>query len=318
MQFIPDGPDIPEEILQYREDDELVFFCGAGVSMTAGLPSFKCLVEKVYKKLKRPLDKSTYPLEKQLFEDQQYDRCLGELERKLGNSDMRKQVIKACTFRRKVDLSTHEAILALSSNRGGQYRLVTTNFDKGFKRFESKNLPIDKAPLLRVPKKSTWNDPVYLHGSIEKNDPDGKNLVVTSADFGMAYLTERWASRFVTEVFRRFHVIFIGYSVNDPVVRYLMDALAADRRNGEQYKNAYVLTSEASDEALAVWQAQDITPIAYNAPSHDHSLLHDTIKTWAKYKNLDGKRAIISEYALTPPPVGIKEQPHVETQIRWA
>lgn len=38
MQFIPNGPDIPEAVLQYLEDDKLVLFCGAGVSMSAGLP----------------------------------------------------------------------------------------------------------------------------------------------------------------------------------------------------------------------------------------------------------------------------------------
>ena len=47
----------------------------------------------------------------------------------------------------------------------------------------------------------------------------------TSADFGVAYLVERWAARFVSELFQQFDVAFVGYGVNDPVMRYLVDAV---------------------------------------------------------------------------------------------
>ena len=66
-------------------------------------------------------------------------------------------------------------------------------------------------------------------------------LVVTSGDFGLAYLTERWAARFVSELFRNYVVCFVGYSINDPVLRYMMDALAADRMLGEVTPQAYAL-----------------------------------------------------------------------------
>ncbi|WP_427914805.1 hypothetical protein ACPWT1_07800 [Ramlibacter sp. MMS24-I3-19] len=38
MQFIPNGPDIPDALLQAQEEDRVVFFCGAGISYPAGLP----------------------------------------------------------------------------------------------------------------------------------------------------------------------------------------------------------------------------------------------------------------------------------------
>ena len=53
------------------------------------------------------------------------------------------------------------------------------------------------------------------------------------ATLALAYLTERWAARFVGELFRNYVVCFVGYSINDPVMRYMMDALAADRMLGE-------------------------------------------------------------------------------------
>lgn len=46
-QFVKDGPDIPERLLQSHEEGKVVFFCGAGVSYRAGLPGFAGLVERI-------------------------------------------------------------------------------------------------------------------------------------------------------------------------------------------------------------------------------------------------------------------------------
>ncbi|MFM5383598.1 hypothetical protein ACET87_16160 [Aeromonas veronii] len=32
MQFIPNGPDIPNELLHAHEEGRVLFFCGAGIS----------------------------------------------------------------------------------------------------------------------------------------------------------------------------------------------------------------------------------------------------------------------------------------------
>ena len=48
MQFIANGPDIPNALLQAHEDGRIVFFCGSGISDPAGLPGFKGLVDKIY------------------------------------------------------------------------------------------------------------------------------------------------------------------------------------------------------------------------------------------------------------------------------
>jgi hypothetical protein len=41
MQFVANGPDIPDLFLQAHEAGRVVVFCGAGVSYPAGLPSFE-------------------------------------------------------------------------------------------------------------------------------------------------------------------------------------------------------------------------------------------------------------------------------------
>jgi NAD-dependent SIR2 family protein deacetylase len=48
MQFVKNGPDVPEKLLQAHEEGRVVFFCGAGISRPANLPDFGGLVWKLY------------------------------------------------------------------------------------------------------------------------------------------------------------------------------------------------------------------------------------------------------------------------------
>jgi NAD-dependent SIR2 family protein deacetylase len=48
MQFIANGPDIPDSLLQAHEEGRVVFFCGAGISYPAGLPGFGGLVQELF------------------------------------------------------------------------------------------------------------------------------------------------------------------------------------------------------------------------------------------------------------------------------
>lgn len=53
MKFINDegAPDLPEELLTAQQSGNLVLFCGSGISVPAGLPDFKTLVENLWNNL---------------------------------------------------------------------------------------------------------------------------------------------------------------------------------------------------------------------------------------------------------------------------
>ena len=51
MQHIPNGPQIPDELLFAHQEGRVVFFCGSGISIPAGLPNFKELIDQLYKRL---------------------------------------------------------------------------------------------------------------------------------------------------------------------------------------------------------------------------------------------------------------------------
>lgn len=170
--------------------------------------------------------------------------------------------------------------------------------------------PAYPAPMLPIPKSSRWDGLVFLHGLLPESEDDAAlhRLVATSGDFGLAYLTERWAARFVSELFRNYVVCFIGYSIDDPVLRYMMDALAADRMLGEVTPQAWAFGDcEAGKEHLKTieWEAKGVRPILYRVQpaTHDHSALHDTIRTWADvYRDgVQGKEAIVAKHAMAQP-----------------
>lgn len=331
MQFITNGPDIPEALLQAHEEGRVVFFCGAGISYPAGLPGFGGLVKEIYRLCGASLSDSV--IEQEVFKSGQFDATLDLLERRLPGQRMavRRALTQALKprLRRKGATDTQAALLRLARSREGALRLVTTNFDRLFHvaaRRTKQPFQSCSAPMLPIPKNSRWNALVYLHGVLpERGDDTALNrLVVTSGDFGLAYLTERWAARFVSELFRNYVVCFVGYSINDPVLRYMMDALAADRMQGEVIPQAWALgeCEPGKEQQKAVeWEAKGVTPILYTVPAqtNDHSALHQTLHAWADiYRDgVMGKEAIVAKHALARP-LESTRQDHFVGRMLWA
>jgi len=56
MRFLPNGLNIPDELLEARDQGNVVFLCGAGVSYAAGMPDFQGLARYVVEELGAPQD----------------------------------------------------------------------------------------------------------------------------------------------------------------------------------------------------------------------------------------------------------------------
>ena len=205
MKFVASGPDLPAELLRSQESGQLVFFCGAGVSRNVGLPLFGGLVDQVYEAVGTRVEDND--VENRYYHAGEFDFVLGALEKRLANANAMRRAIWQIL---QIKLGTgrwglHEALVRLSLRSDHRLQLVTTNYDQAF-RLVSKQLRISlkefAAPLVPIPKLSQWNGLVYLHGFLQDtcDDDELKNLIVTSGDFGRAYLTERWAARFISEL----------------------------------------------------------------------------------------------------------------------
>mgnify|MGYP003625229559 CR=1 FL=1 len=327
MEFVEDGPDVPERLLQAHEEGNVVFFCGAGIAIPAGLPSFGSLVNKLYDELGVIPD----GIQKMALSKHQYDTAISLLESVNDNptwrTSVREKMAQLLVPTRTGDKATrtHNALLELSRTPKKQTRLITTNFDKIFEGvIKEKSLKIRsfQAPLLPVPK-SRWDGLVYLHGLLpdDNSAADLDQLVVSSGDFGLAYLTERWAARFVSELFRSYTVCFIGYSLDDPILRYMMDALAADKLLGENPPEMFAFGSYSSgkyDDEYQRWKSKNVTPILYKMKSH-HFNLHETLVKWSEiYRDgLNGKQQIVVTTAFTNPSLTSQNEYNTKRLV-WA
>jgi SIR2-like domain len=315
MQLVVDGPDIPVELFQALEEGRLVLFCGAGVSMRAGLPDFKGLVKRLFREIGSPEPKGVLAW-------RNLDRLLQGLD-DLPASPMRQKVVSILSLPPTGSLDSHVAIIRLSTSQDGTIRLVTTNFDNYFTRVAKQKgigLPIDVAPKLPVPKPTKWQSLVHLHGYIEAGNSDGLGLILTSADFGTAYVTEAWAGRFMSELFRHYSVLFVGYSIDDPIMRYLVDAIAADRQAQSGVRKAYAFlgyNSKSKEKVEAAFpSSQSVQTIKYHS-RHHHRLLHKTLEKWAELYSgrLTAKAELITRLAPTAPAF---LAPYEIDQVLWA
>jgi len=286
-QFVRNGPIVPDRLVQDLEDDRVVIFCGAGISMGAGLPSYRGLVEHCYAELGQATPSPRH-------RDWDWpDRMMGLLESRASPARVR-EVVAARLSREPGDLAMHRAILALARlRRSDGMRLITTNFDHLFERAgEDMQLGRDfhAGPVLPIPRNdrtASWRSLVYLHGRL--GAAPYADLVLSSADFGRAYLTDAWAARFVARLFADFTVLFIGYSLNDPVLRYMTDAFAAEdaearvaRERGPAY--IFIPYKGRSLPDRQPFEDRKLDPIFYHE-QRNHRLLKQTLVAWAEARS---------------------------------
>ncbi|HXV23663.1 MAG TPA: hypothetical protein VED46_05325 [Alphaproteobacteria bacterium] len=117
--------ELPNEIERALEEQRLVLFCGAGISVYTGLPLFKGLVKKVFRKTyRRPIEeliRDNLEPAKAAFWASQYDRALGLLEQTLTAGTMRRAVIAELSKQYDGDLLLHKAVLDLARVPEGGY-----------------------------------------------------------------------------------------------------------------------------------------------------------------------------------------------------
>jgi SIR2-like domain len=250
---------LPDELLDASLAGELVVFAGAGVSMgaPARLPSFKGLAEQIGRLSHEAMPGASEPL----------DVYLGRLEQ---SGVLVREWTRDILYRPRGHANPLHNSLINIFGPVSPIRIVTTNFDLLFERAAravGRAVEVFDAPAL--PLGDNFEGIVHLHGSFGKQDLS--RLVLTDRDFGAAYITEGWAARFLVRAFIKFKVMFVGYSLGDPVLRYLAAALPPGTKR-------YAIVSD--DTNRDDWAARQIELITYPR-TNDHRHLVTGIAKWA-------------------------------------
>lgn len=313
---------IPERLLLAHARGEVLFITGAGVSQPAGLPDFRGLVVDTYARPDTALHTVIAPIprserdpstietsalthaqaaEVRRFVAGDYDVVLGMLERRMdnrgaGGSSMRQTIADVLRARGQRPAPLHRALMRLA-DRGGITTIVTTNFDTLLE--DAKNGPAIQTYALggipRPGRSSEFSGVLHIHGALDRNSVRTSDLIVTDQDFGEFYLRRRSVSEFIYDAARLFHLVLVGYSANDPPMRYLLNAVAADGARFDDLKERFTFfgMDEGDPVALEDWKGRGITPIPYDATDR-HCVLRLMLERWAKISAINGPRNFVA------------------------
>ncbi|UOO93437.1 SIR2 family protein [Vitreoscilla stercoraria] len=288
---------IPIAIIEALQQDRLVVFVGAGVSMGAptNLMNFEDLTQLIITghKAQSPSSLSNQiqhlnidaDLKKQLI-DATWKAQYRAPEERLGEAqDSGKIDIKAqCLHHLKdSDLEPnhlHHQIIRLFAHN--PVRIITTNFERMLqKAAQLQNKTIKTTSIApNLPQGDVVEGIVHLHGSLE----DKESIILSDRDFGRAYLTEGWARRFITRVFSQYTVLFIGYSYNDTIMKYL--ARSTSQNTTQKLFGISSVTAENQEAEARRWELLGMTHIPYFvSQEHGHQALNTGIEALADCLN---------------------------------
>ncbi|MGF6226292.1 hypothetical protein QFZ27_000247 [Inquilinus ginsengisoli] len=319
ISFDSDSAAIPERLLLAHARGEVLFICGAGISRPAGLPDFRDLVIDVYQALDAAvhavlsgLPRGTcnqWEVDVSTLNDPQraevkrfivgdYDVVLGMLERRLDNQTRGDSRVRHVVTERlrtgNQPASIHRALLRLA-DRGGVTTIVTTNFDLLLERAGRwRGSPMQTYSLGSIPRptrRSEFSGVLHIHGALDPKPDRFSELILSDQDFGEFYLRRRIIPDFIHDAARLFNLVLVGYSANDPPMRYLLNAVAADGTRFDDLKERFTFFGTSMPDPVAIedWKARGITPIHYDARD-GHSKLRETLELWAELSTANGKK----------------------------
>ncbi|WP_413455561.1 SIR2 family protein [Glutamicibacter sp. FR1] len=262
--WITGDVELPDEILDAHERGELVFFIGAGASLSepSSLPLFEGLAKKLAELASHPFS-----------EEGGLDFFIGQLESLPQRFDAHQHTHRLISNPTSRFNTLHRAIADLAGI-GGAFRVVTTNYDDHLAsaaRSVSIAIP-DTWYTPALPLGHSFEGLVHLHGSVSRPKDE---LILTDRDFGQAYITNAWATRFLLPMFERFTVVFIGYSHDDVIMRYL--ALGLPSSVHDTASKRFAFTSEPDDSK---WRYLGIRPIGYPVVEGNHQALVAALTAW--------------------------------------
>lgn len=314
---------IPIGLLRAQSEGKVLFIVGAGASKLSGLPLFRGLVQQVYEGLdpavyeaikdiacKRAFEKGKYPLlqpsqlvEVKAFSEDEFDLALGLLERRMFSDDkspnlMREEVERILRNDNVKPSDIHKSIIKLS-DRGNGLAVVTTNFDllleEAGKSLKKAQASYSIGEIMRPSIRPEFSGVLHIHGSLPEDQRKTSDLILTDEDFGQHYLRGRSISDFIYDASRIFSLVFVGYGVNDPPMKYLLSAVSADHKRFTDLKPRYVFipTNSFDQVEIEYWKGKDINPIYYETDKdgHDHSSLEMTFNRWAAFSDRKGQSA---------------------------
>lgn len=302
MKFFDDGPYIPNELILAQQSGYVLFFCGAGVSRArAELRMFPELTECLARRLKLPTSSPVYA---QIFsrgklsasEAMSYDEVYSYLFDKYSHAVIINEIKLLLEIDGNVSptqLELHSAIWELTRFEEKKVRIITTNHDR---LFELSLPPNANQGVWCGEKMAATTSPGvwYLHGAfVAGYEPKCREeIALCSASIGNLYYSN--GANVICALSSAFdsvsHVVFIGYSGGDHLIRTLIDAYKLKKpafNTGKIPRFWSFCEDKPSD--IARWKTLNCTPIV----SENVDRIADSIIEWANLAKKSTDQSIL-------------------------
>jgi hypothetical protein len=275
---------IPESLLTQLQQGRVVIFVGAGLSVGAGAPTWKALLQELIELAAREqlLDESDGLELRKLLNSATENYLVVAEYLKLALAEKMSEEIRG----RFLSLPVQQTHLLLTEL--GLPGIVTTNFDnlieEAFLRATGKPIPViepaNSFALARIDDEHPWL--LKIHGTADNPD----TVVLTASDFERLPVAVLKA---LEHIFERYTVLFVGYSLKDPDTVRLLSALrqvysGSNRRH-------YMLTEASTTGRVTSWYLRDklkVQEIPYDNVSGNHSEVEDFLEILSASKKRHG------------------------------
>jgi hypothetical protein len=238
-----------KEVAQHIVNKRLVPFVGAGLSCTAGYPSWKKLIDAVFVKSKNT-------------EGNKIDKIRQEIEEKIGQGLYQEAAdIFAIKIENYPNLVCDEIKAVEKSERVLKMAkrvtidkwlcdtIITTNYDGFMEKIhdQQEKSIVFNTNLDRVFVPSEETKIIHLHGSIQ----DPKSIVFSSDDISRQIWTRNLVSDYLKAIFLLKFILFIGYGIKDWHIERTLKEFQAVRKDANI--NHYAILT-ATEEQVEIWE----------------------------------------------------------------
>lgn len=278
---IPLIPEIPDEIIEAVNSNNLIIFVGAGVSNIAGLPSWKELADRLFEKCKdlTYIDNQQYDITKtKVTDSKQLITIAYELHRKNGNIPAFHAEMTNQLTQKEKDIEP-AALDVFDFCKFANAMVLTTNADLLLDGYFEQSLTFDDIDNQEWLSNAAFL--VKLHGTIK----NPQTLVFTSSQYLERYSNSSF-QYFLRGVFSSGKtVLFIGYGLSEfELLEYMISPFGS--RQDNMASKLFVLKPYFSyeepykDNMDLYFENMHIRQIPYSKDKNGYNQLADVLKYW--------------------------------------
>lgn len=262
---------IPDELIESLRRGRCAIFVGAGLSIGAGLPSWRELITELIDLAKRKanLDSKKEAELRKLLSNESKFLLLAEELRELLPNEISKYITDRFDNSGVKPTAAHLKLMQLP------YKfIITTNYDP---ILEKAFIDVYKD----VPTVYTYEDPASINYAIHsektfilKAHGDAKkapqNIILTEKDYRKILFREKGYQSILEVVFSTFNVLFLGVSFSDPEINLLLGYIHNIFHGGSPEHFALMNEKQITNVELDRWRKDfKINVIPYN-PKDNH------------------------------------------------